>query len=165
MPPILTLRRAERSDLEALVQMRMALLREVGNIGAESGPGELAAVVEAHKRYFSESIPAGKYLGIAAQAEGKVVGTGGLVLLERPPYRGNLSGVEGYLMNIYTVPNWRGKGVASAVVDQILALAKQSEVKRVWLHAEPEARRIYEKAGFVAKTSEMEIFFSSPIEK
>jgi GNAT superfamily N-acetyltransferase len=159
MPPIFTLRRAERSDLEALVQMRIALLREVGNIGAESSPAELAAVVEAHRRYFSESIPFGKYLGVVVEAAGKPVGTVGLVLLERPPHRENLRGLEGYLMNVYTVPEWRGKGAATAMVDRILALAKQAGAKRVWLHTEPEARRIYEKAGFVAKNSEMEILF------
>lgn len=158
MPPLFTLRRAELTDMDALVELRIALLREVRNLFPDISRTELTAVIEAHRHYFADQLPSGGYIGLVAEVDGKVIGTGGLVLLRRPPYKENLNGLEGYLMNVYTVPEWRGKGVATAIVSQILSMARRSGAKRVWLHAEPEATRIYEKAGFVSKSSEMEIF-------
>ena len=154
---VFTLRRAELRDLDVLVEMRIALLREVGNLSGDSSQSELRSLVEAHRNYFSSNLATGQYFGFAAEVEDRIVGTGGLVLLARPPYKGNLTGLEGYLMNVYTVPEWRRKGIATALVQQILAAAKRSGVKRVWLHAEPDAKRIYEAAGFVSKSAEMEM--------
>ncbi len=158
MPSVFTLRRAELRDLDVLVEMRIALLREVGNLSGDSSQSELRSLVEAHRNYFRSNLATGQYIGFAAEVKGRIVGTGGLVLLERPPYKGNLTGLEGYLMNVYTVPEWRRKGIARALVEQILAGAKRFGAKRVWLHAEPDAKRIYEAAGFVSKSSEMEMF-------
>ena len=111
-----TVRRTELTDLDALVEMRIALLREVGNVSGDGGQSELAGLIEAHRQYFQENLATGRYVGFAADMDGTIVGTGGLVVLERPPYQGNLAGLEGYLMNVYTLPRCRGKGVATAIV-------------------------------------------------
>ncbi len=157
MPSDFTLRRTELRDLDALVEMRMGLLREVGNVSSDISQSELAAVTEAHRHYFGDSVATERYVGFVAEIDGRIVGTGGLVLLERPPYKGNLAGLEAYLMNVYTVPQWRGKGIATAIVRQIVNNAERFGAKRVWLHTEPGAQRLYEKAGFVSKNSEMEM--------
>jgi len=142
--------------------MRIALLREVGNITVDMSQHELTALIEAHRLYFTNNLPAGKYVGFVADADGRIVATGGLVFLERPPYNRNLTGLEAYVMSIYTVPEWRGIGVATAIMKELLAFARQASVKRVWLHAEPEAKQVYERAGFVCKNSEMEVLLQGP---
>jgi GNAT superfamily N-acetyltransferase len=154
-----TIRRTDLSDLEALVRLRIALLREIGHITARTTEDELAALIEAHRQYFRDNLATGKYVGFAAVAQGRIVGNGGLVFLERPPYNGNLAGSEAYLMNMYTDPEWRQKGVAEGIVNRILPFAKEAGAKRIWLHSEPKAKRIYERAGFVPKSSEMEVIF------
>jgi GNAT superfamily N-acetyltransferase len=144
------IRKANLDDLDCLIEMRLALLREVGYVAEDSH--DIDELIDAQRRYFTEELASGKYVGFAADVNGNLVGTGGLVFLHRPPYRGNASGLETYLMNVYTIPEWRGRGIATAVVAEILAFARRSGTRRVWLHAQPEASGLYQKAGSCIKT-------------
>jgi GNAT superfamily N-acetyltransferase len=58
---------------------------------------------------------------------------------------------------MYTAPAWRGQGVATELLKEIIAFVKGTSARRIYLHATIDGERIYEKAGFVAKTSEMEL--------
>ena len=152
-----TIRRADTNDVETLVRFRLALLREIGHITAELGEAELESLVEAHRQYFTRNIAPGSFIGFVAVADRTILATGGIVLIHRPPYIGNLAGRDAYVMNMYTAPEWRGKGIGIRILAAMLAFAKEAGAKRVWLHSEPRARKLYERAGFVSKSSEMEI--------
>jgi len=89
--------------------------------------------------------------------EGRVVATSGLMLYRRPPTVGNLSGREGFLTNMYTMPAWRGRGLATALLAEVLAFVKNTGVHRIRLHATEAGRPVYLKAGFTSKTSAMEL--------
>jgi GNAT superfamily N-acetyltransferase len=77
--------------------------------------------------------------------------------VRRPPQPGDTTGREGYIMNMYTDPAWRGRGVASLMVRAILDFARAAGVRQVHLHASPQGRSVYERAGFVALATEMGI--------
>ncbi|MBD2524509.1 GNAT family N-acetyltransferase [Nostoc sp. FACHB-133] len=32
----------------------------------------------------------------------------------------NLSGLEAYILNVYTIPMWRGQGIATALLKEII---------------------------------------------
>ena len=85
------------------------------------------------------------------------MGCGGLAFYVRPPYRGNLSGKEVYLMGMYTTDEWRGKGVGTALLEKLLEYARKQGVGRVWLHTEPGARSLYGRAGFCSNDAYMEL--------
>ncbi len=148
------IRKAERKDIGALVRLRIALLKEVGNVCNEAGAKELSGAI---RRHFGKELPAGRYVGFIARAGGEAVACGGLTFYARPPYSGNTSGREAYLMGMYAVSNWRGKGIGRAVLQKILAFAKARGVGRVWLHSEPGARSLYSREGFRANDSYMEL--------
>ena len=48
----------------------------------------------------------------------------GFVLFRRPPYPKSLSGVDAYIMNMFTVPEWRGKGIGGDLLDIVFNIAK-----------------------------------------
>jgi GNAT superfamily N-acetyltransferase len=150
----LNIRQANLNDLEVLVELRLALLREAGNLESDT---PTAALAEAIRQYLSKNLPTGKFVAWVAQMNGKIVGTSGVVMFERPPVNGNLSGLEAYVMNIYTVPTWRGKGVATALLEEIISYLKKTDARRIWLHATEDGKRLYEKFGFVSTTQEMEL--------
>ncbi len=85
------------------------------------------------------------------------MGCGGLAFYVRPPYRGNLSGKEVYLMGMYTTDEWRGKGVGTALLEKLLEYARKQGVGRVWLHTEPGARSLFGRAGFCSNDAYMEL--------
>ncbi|WP_193196433.1 GNAT family N-acetyltransferase [Nostoc sp. MG11] len=148
------LRQANLQDLEALVDLRLELLREVGDI---KGDTDTAALAQSTRNYFVEKMPQGEFLAWVAEVDNQIVATSGLVFFQRPPHNGNLSGLEAYVMNVYTVPPWRGKGIATALLKQINSFVRTTEAKRIWLHATQDGKRIYEKLSFASTTKEMEI--------
>jgi GNAT superfamily N-acetyltransferase len=153
------IRKAELRDVEALVRMRFELLHVAPALGVPTdlSEEEWEAVREATREYFARALPTGEHCGVVAEAEGIVVGCGGIVFMERPPYQGNLKGREAYLMNMYTETEWRGKGIGAAIVGELLRCAREAGAKRVSLDAEQKARRLYGKAGFHGNVEAMEI--------
>lgn len=81
---------------------------------------------------------------------------GTLALFVRLPYPGNLAGREAYLLNMYTVPAWRARGIATALLDAMTAHARAMGLGKVWLHASDAGRPLYERIGFVANPAYME---------
>ena len=62
--------------------------------------------------------------------------------------------LEGLVLNGYTVPPWRGRGIARHIMDTIVAWATEAGIVRLVLTASPAGRPLYEKLGFEA-TREM----------
>ena len=148
------IRLATLEDAEALVRLRVTFLEEVGNFGEGVDVGEVAA---AFRRYLLRKLPAGEFLAWVAEDGGEVVATSGLVFFERPPNGTSPTGLEAYVMNMYTKPGWRGRGIASALLAEAIRHVKKTGARRVWLHATSVGRPVYERAGFVASDTEMEL--------
>ncbi len=149
-----TVRRATLDHVEALARLRLALLREMGNVRDE---GQEAPLLDAMRDYFRRAMGTEEFLAWVAEAEGQVVAISGLVFFERPPDAGNPAGVEAYLMNMYTLPAWRGRGLANALLDEIIGFVRTTPARRISLHATDAGRSIYESAGFRQTTSGMEL--------
>lgn len=148
---MLKIRLATVDDLEALVQLRLALLREIGNLNdADTTP-----LTEATEQYLSQKLSQGFTTWIA-DVDGKIIATSDVVIFERPPVEKNLLGLETYLMNIYTIPQYRGNSIAAALL-KLLAFVKKTGARRIWLHATKDGQHLYEKLGFVSTTTEMEL--------
>ncbi|MEH2291211.1 GNAT family N-acetyltransferase [Nostoc sp.] len=148
------LRQANLQDLETLIQLHLELLQEAGEIKGDSDTTNLA---EATRKYLGEKMPPGEFLAWIAEVDNQIVATSGLVFFQRPPYNGNLSGLEAYILNVYTIPMWRGQGIATALLKEIISFVRATEAKRLWLHATENGKRIYEKLGFVSTSKEMEM--------
>ncbi len=140
----IAIRRAGTADVDLLADLRVAMRRDIGDLAA---PDE-AAVAEANRCYLREKLPSDELVALVAEAEGRIVGTGWLVLFRKPPSSGNMSGVEGYVLNMYTEPAWRGRGIARRLVEEMLAIAREAGAPLVWLRATEAGRRVYEKLGF-----------------
>jgi GNAT superfamily N-acetyltransferase len=148
------IRRAEPKDIVTLVEMRIALLEEVGNVRGRTAAQALTGAI---RRYFHRELAAGRYVGFIGRVQGQAVACGGLAFYARPPYQGNTSGKEAYLMGMYTAVSWRDKGLGRRMLRKILAFAKARGVGRVWLHSEPGAMTLYARAGFRSNDSYMEL--------
>ncbi len=159
MSSVVSIRRASLEDVERLVDLRLALERESGHLTQEA---MLADVRRATRQYFLEALPAEAILVWVAEADGTIVATSGLIFFQKPPSERNLTGLEAYLLNMYTVPVWRRQGIATKLLQTLMACAKQRQAHRIWMYATRDGRAIYERAGFVPKrrqTLEMELMW------
>jgi len=154
---VLQIRRAVAADADILARLRVALQREVGVVNDDLPAEQL---VNAYRTYFAARIPTSEFVAWVADADGQIVATSGLVLGHRPPSPNNLTGVDAYVMNMFTEPDWRGRGVGRALLDELVGHVAGTHVGRVWLHASEPGRSLYEKAGFApvaSSESEMEL--------
>ncbi len=53
-----------------------------------------------------------------------------------------------YLMSMFTEPSFRGRGVASAIVDAAVEWSRVNGYPFVLLHASEMGRGVYERLGF-----------------
>ncbi len=143
---------ATPQDIPQLVELRMRLFAEVGGTQHPGADPELRA---ATTEYFAQASQTTKSW-IAIAEEGSVVACGTLAEFHRPPYPGNLAGTEAYLLNMYTLPAFRRKGMADEIVRQILAFAQAQGYGKVWLHASEDGRALYERHGFAPNPTAME---------
>ena len=102
----------------------MAMLAEVGMLPPEPG---LTLLWNANRRYFQESLMMESYLAWLAESQAETVAIGGVLLFYRPPTGDNLSGLDGYVMNMYTLPAWRGRGIASRLMEMIVEEMRRRE--------------------------------------
>ncbi len=58
-------------------------------------------------------------------------------------------GNEGYVLTMYTIPPWRGRGIARALLEEIIKYVKRTGTPHLWLYATDAGRPLYEQAGFV----------------
>jgi GNAT superfamily N-acetyltransferase len=94
-------------------------------------------------------------VAFVAETDGQIVATSGMVVYEAPPTGGNPTGVEGYIMNMYTLPEWRGHGLARRLLDCLTEHARGLGARRVWLRASAQGRRVYEPYGFSGDENQM----------
>ncbi|WP_346210407.1 GNAT family N-acetyltransferase [Aeromonas salmonicida] len=147
------IRQADMADIPALVSLRMGLFCEVGELADPLADLDLWQATSA---YFSAGQADGSARSWVAEVEGEVVASGTLALFVRPPYPGNLSGREAYLLNMYTLPAYRKQGMASALLDAMVVHASAEQLGKVWLHASDQGRPLYERMGFVANPAYLE---------
>jgi GNAT superfamily N-acetyltransferase len=134
---ILNVRRATPDDIEALMSLRIQLL-EADDPGFD----------QALRTWLHSNLADGSFLAWIAEDDGIVVAASGLTVLDRPPYSGNATGLDGYVTNMYTLPAYRRRGLARQLLEVLIAHARQVGVKRLFLEASREGQPLYEEFGF-----------------
>lgn len=147
------IRKATLKDVDAITGLRIELLKAVGDVSE----GNRAIVFDANRRYFQEQLSNGGFSAWVADIRGTIVAISGLVFFERPPHGENISGLEAYIMNMYTKPEYRGYGLGRSLLDECINNCRSLGVGRVWLHSSQDGYHLYKKMGFIDKDSEMEL--------
>ena len=83
--------------------------------------------------------------------------SGGLDLRREMPSYHNPAGLSGHIMNIWTDPAFRGRGIAWRMLDLLTAAACERGCLTVSLHTTAMGRPLYQRYGFTATDDEMEL--------
>lgn len=115
----------------------------------------LDVMCRAFEPWVRERIAQERYLGWIAEEGGRVAGSAGLLILDWPPHPLHpTTDKRAYLLNVYVEPEFRKRGLATALLKRCLDEARQRRMRVVTLHASDAGRPIYESLGF-QPTSEM----------
>jgi ribosomal protein S18 acetylase RimI-like enzyme len=152
--PAIVIRAAAVSDAAGLAAQRRALFKELRQ---STAPGREAAFEALSADAFREDLASGSCLAWLAVAGAETIGSVALLIFPRLPSPQSFARREGYLLNVYTDPSWRGLGVATALVATAVARARELGLARIRLHATAQGQPVYAAAGFAMRADEMEL--------
>ena len=61
---------------------------------------------------------------------------------------------DGHIGRMAVLPEFRGQGIGSAMLNELINLAKQQGLREVFLHAQTSAIEFYQNHGFVISSDE-----------
>jgi ribosomal protein S18 acetylase RimI-like enzyme len=142
---MINIRRVEEHDIPAMTAARLAYLTEMQGSRPEEYLQELRQNLQS---FFVQAMREGNFFALLAEYEGKVASYGGMVLKKIPGDLNQSSYLEGDILNMYTLPAYRRKGISSRILQQLLAEAKTMGVSKVALHCSKDGEPLYRKFGF-----------------
>jgi GNAT superfamily N-acetyltransferase len=155
-------RRARPDEAPTIAWHRARMFQDMGEISAEI----FDDFRRASQAWAEPVIAAGDYIGWFAVPKAdpdKIVAGAGVQLRRvgphpcRPRKPGAFAeGRHAIVLNVFTEPEWRRRGLALLLMEEIIRWARAERLDQVVLHASSQARLLYEKMGFVA-TNEMRL--------
>ena len=139
-----TFRRAEPSDARTLTQIRLAFFEGGVNVPTEE---QRAALLENLPGYFAAHTERDLFAYLAEE-DGEAVASAFLLVSERPAGPAFMTARTGLILNVYTAPAYRRRGLAQTLLEMAIADAREMGVSRIDLKATPMGRGLYEKLGF-----------------
>jgi len=139
--------KAGLEDLPLLMEWRMRVLREVFSIPEDA---DTARLERANRQYYERHLREDSHTACFARVKGTgtIIGCGGICYQAEMPSPDNRSGSCGYLMNVYTLPEYRKSGVGREVVKYLVQDAKCRGVEKIYLESSDPGRRLYQELGF-----------------
>lgn len=147
-------KKATLHDLEFLTETRIEVLRAANQLNYNV---DMSEVKEKSREYYQNALKNETHLAYLIFDEDVFVGTGGISYYQVMPTYHNPSGKKAYIMNMYTKPEYRRKGIAISTLDLLVTDAKMKGITAISLEATAMGLPLYEKYGFVKMENEMEL--------
>lgn len=148
----MNIRLAAAGDVRILAELRFKMRQERETAACPISDEEF---MQNNIDYFAAALSDGSYVGVIAEADGEIVGTGGICFHNHPPSYSVPNGKTACLLNMYTLPSARGKGVAGRIVEFLVGYARRQNCCQVTLNASAKGKPLYEKFGFKDVANEM----------
>ena len=150
----LTYKKATIEDIDILTETRIQVLRAANQL---SNKVDLSEMRKQSYHYYQKALCDGTHVAYLIFDEHRFAGTGGVSFFQVMPTYHNVSGNKAYIMNIYTKPAYRRRGIAYRILDLLVSDIRSKGVIAVFLEATEAGRPLYEKYGFVKMNDEMEL--------
>lgn len=148
----ISLRRATMEDVELLVAMRVEMRREKEYCELRITPEEFESNV---RRFYRTTMQEGRSISVLAMDGDAAVACGCIVIQWVAPSYGNVTGLRGYISNVYTRAAWRRQGIGRRLLDALREIALEHGCQELHLNATPIGMKLYEEYGFRLLSNEM----------
>lgn len=146
--------RASLEDLELLVRSRTEVLRAANGLDESV---DMTEVESRSREYYQEALGNDLHTAYLVFDGSEMIGAGGISYYTVMPTYHNPTGKKGYIMNMYTRPEYRRRGIATKTLGLLVQDAIARGITAISLEATEMGRLLYQKYGFVPMTSEMEL--------
>ena len=141
-----------------MFETRLATVADAGLIAeqrcrmfVDAGQGDgvsLDAMKANFEVWVRPRLEGGSYIGWLVQEDERVVAGAGMWLMDFPPHWMDAMPLRAYLLNFYVEPEFRGHGLAYALLKASVEEARRRGIKVISLHASKFGKPLYERNGF-----------------
>ncbi|WP_246944751.1 GNAT family N-acetyltransferase [Bacillus pinisoli] len=151
----MNIRLAELNDINQLIKMRWDFTVEYDESKNDSSYEDFEK--ECYS-FLKKAINSGQwYIWVAEESE-KVVSHIYIELIQKVPRPGRITYPFAYMTNVYTVPEYRNKGIGSEMLQTINQWIKENDFEFVIVWPSEDSINYYKKNGYVHCTEPMEYF-------
>ena len=138
---------AQKSDIPQLTQLRIDFLKVGQPDMSEETEKTLKTNITA---FFEKHLNKDAVVFIARDdsADSKIVSTAILNIIEKPANTSYIHGRVGEVNSVYTLPEYRRRGIALQIIKNLIEYSKENQIDRVDLKATKMGAPVYLKAGF-----------------
>jgi len=147
-------KKATIADLDILTDTRIEVLKAANQLEDNV---DMSEVKKQSLEYYQSALKDDTHVAYLIFDEEKFVGAGGISYFKVMPTYHNPTGRKAYIMNMYTKPGYRRKGIAIKTLDLLVQDAKKRGITAISLEATTMGRPLYEKYGFISMNDEMEL--------
>ena len=136
-----------KEDIDELIRMRIAyMMDDFGSVTDQERKGMETQLPD----YFSRKLGT-ELIAFVAKEEDRIVSVAYLHVIEMPANSILLNGLYGEVLSVYTEPAFRGKGICTKLMNNLVEYGKKIGLGRIDLSATDEGYPIYAKIGFKDK--------------
>lgn len=138
------IRVATLRDLPILVQHRRAMWQAIHAFPKDA----LDDGDKVYRKWLGKRLRTGVAAAFVAETGNHVpIGSGAVFLRDNDPVPGGVSTIP-HIISMFTEKAWRGRGVATRILEELTAWSKERGFPGVTLTPAPKARPLYRRAGF-----------------
>ena len=135
-------RKLSEKELNAFIDMRITQLRE-------EGAKEDIDLRPALQNYYERHMADGTFISWLALDGNKIIGTSGMSFIEKPPYFSCPNGKIGLLSSMFTLKEYRRRGIAKELLSRVVNEAKDYGCGAVQITASDMGVLLYTNFGFI----------------
>jgi len=147
--------------------IRLATARDAAELARlrwDFSPDEVAASGQSFaefardfEQFLHDALRSGDWSIWMAEQEGRLIANIYVHLVQKVPRPGRFGQRYGYVTNVYTEPDVRNAGIGSALLQRVIAWAREQRLELLLVWPSDESVRFYLRAGFIPSPTAMEL--------
>ena len=98
--------------------------------------------------YFKEALREQRCFAFMAKAGDVVLSFGAMIIKKIPGDFNKSLYLEGDILNMYTIPEARSRGISAMILSRLIDEAKRRGISKISLHTTKAGEKLYRKFGF-----------------
>lgn len=142
-------KRLDISNIDEIISLRLKQLSDEGAVESFDLKPNLYD-------FYKEQLNSNNFAIFGVIENNKIIATGSLSFVYKPPYYNCPNGKIGLLSSMYVDPSYRRCGIATKMLDVIVSYAKDNNCSLIHITASKMGELLYSKYGFIKKNNFME---------
>jgi len=138
-------KKLNKNDKKLFISLRLIFLMDCFDTINDTERNEIENNL---KTYFDSHINKKNFIRIVGEYNGNIVSTVYLIISVYPANPNLVNGKVGTLLNVYTFPKYRKKGIAKKFIEEIIKETKLIGIDCMDLKATEKGHNLYIKLGF-----------------